>query len=406
MSDRSGTKSYERDLPVSRLDFNTLLLIPVYNHSETIRDVVEKALLASWQVLVIDDGSSQSIASLLADLSCRVHTLPENQGKGAAILAGAKIAAQNGFDAILTLDADGQHDPHHALKLLANCCNHWPCIVIGDRQMKENVPASSRFGRSFSNFWVQLETGLRLPDTQSGMRLYPVKEILQLDLRKTHYDFEIEILVRSAWAGIPIYSVSVPVFYPEPGRRQSHFHPGLDNLRLTALHTKLIIRSLIPLPHKKLIVPQTQIIERGLLLHPVHFFKMLLQEHMSPVLVAAAVWLGIFLGTLPLLACHTIAILYATHKLHLNKIVAVTASQICMPPVVPALCIELGFFIRHGIFLTEISRQTLIMEIDQRLWEYLLGSLIIGPVLGFVVAGLVYAIHSNLKNRLPVKNSR
>jgi uncharacterized protein (DUF2062 family) len=391
---------------VSRLDFNTLLLIPVYNHSETIRDVVEKALLASWQVLVIDDGSSQSIASLLADLSCRVHTLPVNQGKGAAILAGAKIAAQNGFDAILTLDADGQHDPHHALKLLANCCDHWPCIVIGDRQMKENVPASSRFGRSFSNFWVQLETGLRLPDTQSGMRLYPVKEILQLDLRKTRYDLEIEILVRSAWAGIPIHSVSVPVFYPEPGRRQSHFHPGLDNLRLTALHTKLIIRSLIPLPHKKLIVPKTQTIERGLLLHPVHFFKMLLQEHMSPVLVAAAVWLGIFLGTLPLLACHTIAILYATHKLHLNKIVAVAASQICMPPVVPALCIELGFFIRHGIFLTEISRQTLIMEIDQRLWEYLLGSLVIGPVLGFVVAGLVYAIHSNLKNRLPVKNSR
>ncbi len=383
----------------------TLLLIPVYNHSKTIRNVVKKAIRANWEVLVIDDGSDQNINNLLIDLNCQVHTFTKNQGKGIAIQTGARIASQMGYDAILTLDADGQHDPLDAKNLMGNIHDQWPCIVIGNRQMGKNVPRSSRFGRAFSNFWVQLETGLRLPDTQSGMRLYPVNQLQQLNFKKSRYDFEIEVLVRCAWADIPIHSVSVPVFYPEPEQRKSHFHPWKDNLRLTILHTMLIIRSLIPIPHKKLLKTK-EVEDKGLLLHPIHFFRMLLQQHLSPGLVAAAVWVGIFLGTLPLIACHTIAIIYATHKLHLNKIVAIAASQICMPPIVPALCIELGFYMRHGVFLTEISKQTLINEINQRLLEYLLGSLIIGPILGLLVAGIVYIIHLNIKNRLTLSNNQ
>ena len=378
----------------------TLILIPVYNHGASLRGVVEKALAQEMEVLVVDDGSDEDITPLLAGLTCHIHQLPENRGKGMAILEGLRMAKELGFQAILTIDADGQHDPADAPKLLNALQGQWPAIVIGDRLMGENVPKSSLFGRSFSNFWVRMETGLRLKDTQRGMRLYPVQEVQQLSLHKARYDFEIEVLVRSAWAGVPILSTDISVHYPEPGTRISHFNPGLDNLRLTLLHTMLVTRSLLPWPHKKLVKPKEGENGAGLLLHPVRFFKMVLREHNSPILVAAAVWIGVFMGALPLLACHTIAIIYVTHKLHLNKVVAIAASQICMPPLVPALCIELGYFMRNGSWLTEISSQTLIREIDQRLWEYLLGSLIIGPLLGVVAAGLVYLIYSNLRLKI------
>ncbi len=379
----------------------TLLIIPVYNHNATLGDVTRRAIDAGWDVLVVDDGSTEEVIVALAGLDCRLLMFPENQGKGAAILAGAELADQEGYDAIITIDADGQHDPAQAKQLLAETEDEWPVMVIGDRQMDASMPRSSRFGRAFSNFWVRLETGLTLPDTQSGMRLYPVRELLQLETDKVGYDFEIEVLVRGAWAGIPIRSTQVPVYYPPPEERISHFDKWRDNLRLTRLHTKLVTRALMPRSHKKLIESEDKSSQAGILLHPVRFFRLLMREHTSPLLVAVAVWLGVFLGALPLIACHTVVIIYVAHKLHLNKIIAVAASQLCMPPLVPALCIEVGYFLRYGTFLTELSSQTLVKELHLRLWEYLLGSLLVGPLLGVLVAGLVYLVSMAIKRPSP-----
>jgi len=230
----------------------TLLVIPVYNHNATLGIVTRRAIAAGWDVLVVDDGSTEDVIVPLAGLSCRLLMIPENRGKGAAILAGAMVAEEQGYDAIVTVDADGQHDPAHARALLRETGEQWPVMVIGHRKMGDSTPRSSRFGRAFSNFWVHLETGLSLPDTQSGMRLYPVRELLRLETSRTRYDFEIEVLVRGAWAGIPIRSVEVPVYYPPGDLCISHFNKWRDNLRLTRLHTRLICRALIPRAHRKL----------------------------------------------------------------------------------------------------------------------------------------------------------
>jgi uncharacterized protein (DUF2062 family) len=103
-----------------------------------------------------------------------------------------------------------------------------------------------------------------------------------------------------------------------------------------------------------------------------------------------AVWLGIFFGALPLLACHTVVIIYVAYRLHLNTIGAVAASQFCMPPVVPALCIEVGYFLRHGEFIVDLSWQRWLLEIHLRLLDWLLGSLLVGPLLGLFGAVIVY----------------
>lgn len=126
------------------------------------------------------------------------------------------------------------------------------------------------------------------------------------------------------------------------------------------------------------------------MLRPLRSLKMLLAENSSPGQLAAAGGLGIFLGALPLIACHTIAILLAAGFFRLNKIAALSTSQLCMPPLVPALCIEAGYFMRHGRFLTEISMDTLGYQGLERIYEWLLGSLLLGPILAALTAAVIY----------------
>jgi glycosyltransferase involved in cell wall biosynthesis len=381
-----------------------LMVIPLFNHGNTVRAVVEKALAAGWPVLVVDDGSSDGGAERVADLDCQVTRLSQNMGKGAAILAGAEFASGHGFEAIITVDADGQLDPAEAGQLAAAAAGQWPAIIVGARRMnKDNAPGASLFGRAFSNFWVRLECGRELPDTQSGYRLYPVKELLALQTSCRRYDFEVEILTRSAWAGLPILSVEVSVHYPAASERESHFHQLKDNFRLTCLHTRLVCRALLPWSHKRLfakapgkIIEERQ--ERLSLLHPVRFVKRLCREHSSALQLASAAWMGIFLGALPLIACHTVVLLYVCHRLHLNKLTAVTASQLCMPPLVPVLCIQIGYFMRHGSLLLDINWETMVVQGHYRLWEWLLGSLLLGPILGLIVGGLLYLSIKNLRS--------
>ncbi|HSH13268.1 MAG TPA: glycosyltransferase family 2 protein, partial [Desulfurivibrionaceae bacterium] len=229
-----------------------LLMIPLYNHGTTVRRVVEKGIAAGWPVLVADDGSSDGGLARLSGLDCATLRFAENRGKGAAILAGARWASEHGYARIITVDADGQLDPGEAHLLAEAAADQEQALVIGARRMdRSNAPRPSLFGRSFSNFWVHLETGRELPDTQSGFRLYPVKELLQLVTDCRRYDFEVEVLTRAAWAGLPILTVPVSVHYPPGGERVSHFHQFRDNFRLTCLHTRLVSRALLPWPHRR-----------------------------------------------------------------------------------------------------------------------------------------------------------
>jgi uncharacterized protein (DUF2062 family) len=366
---------------------NVLVVIPVYNHAAAIRAVVEGVLREGLPVLVVDDGSTDGGLERLAGLDIRRQRSPVNRGKGHAILEAAALAGAWGFDGILTLDADGQHDPADARLLLEAAQAAWPAIVVGARRMEAgNAPRSSLFGRAFSNFWVRLECGQSLADTQSGYRLYPVPFLCSRRFLTRRYTFEIEVLVRAAWAGLPLVSTPISVYYPPGGQRISHFRQFRDNLRLSCLHTALVVRSLLPWPHRRL-VPRPP--RAG---GAAAFLRRLSQEHASAGELAAAVGMGIFLGALPIIPFGMAVIVYVNQKLHLNKLAGVAASNLCVAPFVPFLCIETGHLMLHGHLWTDFNRVTLLRQIHLRAWEWLLGSLVVGPVLGLAGALLTYVV--------------
>jgi len=226
------------------------IVIPVYNNPETIEKVVYAALKTKSTVIVVDDGSLPGvILNIDEDESLFLMVHESNRGKGEAILTGGKKAKELGFGSFFVIDADGQHYPHEIGNFVGKSLDE--CIVIGCRKFAENVPGSSKFGRKFSNFWIWTETGLRLDDTQSGFRSYPVS-ILELPVEKRRYDFEIEVLVRHVWNGGCVEEVGIDVYYPKPEERVSHFDAFRDNLRLSRLHSALFLKNMLRLLGVKL----------------------------------------------------------------------------------------------------------------------------------------------------------
>ena len=369
-----------------------VIVIPVYNNVRSLREVVLRALKVHDAVMVVDDGSTDGGIDTLEGLDVHVQQHPTNRGKGAAILTAAKVARRLGMTHMVTIDADGQHDPADFKQFVPLVKRAPHAVVVGKRDFcTVDVPGLSRFGRQFSNFWFRLQTGQAIGDTQSGFRCYPLAVLEKLKLREKRYAFEVEVLVKAAWAGIKLREVNIAVFYPPQRERISHFRLFRDNFQLSLLNTRLTLRSILPLPHRQ-ILEENDFANKITILHPVRSLKKLLSENASAGQLAAAGALGVFLGALPLIACHTIAILFAAGFFRLNKIAALSTSQLCMPPLVPAICIELGYFLRHGTFLTEVSIKTLGYQGLERCYEWLIGSLLLAPMLALCVGGIIYVM--------------
>ncbi len=220
------------------------VIIPVYNHGRQIGEVIAKSLLLGYPVFVVDDGSTDDTGTILETIEgINVLCHATNQGKGAAILTGCRAALEKGCNFALTVDGDGQHDPLEAVILLASADDGERCLVIGKRQGMagaENVPWTSTFGRRFSNFWVWAAGGPLVADSQSGFRLYPLPELLQLGVQARRYQFEVEVLVKAHQRGISIREAAISVVYQARGIRVSHFRPWRDFLRNSATFCRLI----------------------------------------------------------------------------------------------------------------------------------------------------------------------
>lgn len=220
-------------------------VIPTYQNAKPLLKVVADVHRVLDTVFVVDDGSNDGTAALLDKATGnerpeKVLTHPKNCGKGAALKTGLTYARQQGFRYAVTVDADGQHRADDIPALLKAVEEEPDALAIGSRGLQhENMPAKSTFANRFSNFWFALQTLQRLPDTQSGLRVYPLRRLHGLRWMSARYEAELTLLVFSAWAGVKLLPVPVSVYYPPRDQRVTHFRPGRDFTRISVLNTLL-----------------------------------------------------------------------------------------------------------------------------------------------------------------------
>jgi glycosyltransferase involved in cell wall biosynthesis len=212
-------------------------VIPAYQAERTVGEVVER-LADAWaprgasDILVVDDGSSDSSAAAAERAGARVLRHARNLGKGAALRSGLRALGELGYRTAVSVDADGQHPASEALRL-ARHPSAEDTLVIGVRDLERaGAPRKNRFSNEFSNVFLSLFSGRRLHDTQCGLRRYPIAETLALGARSRGYAFESEVVLRAARRGLAIEEVPVRVVYPPESERVTHFHVVRDPTRI------------------------------------------------------------------------------------------------------------------------------------------------------------------------------
>jgi hypothetical protein len=367
-----------------------LIVIPLYNHGSLIEKTIYDCLKYYGDILVIDDGSTDEALEKIKKFKISLISFKKNRGKGEAILAAARFAKEKSFTHIVSIDADGQHYAIDIEKLLIESDLYPRSIIIGKRDFtSKNIPAISKFGRKFASFWAKVQTSKTIIDMQSGFRVYPLEIFDKYKIFTKGFAFETEIIIKAVWAGFDIREIDVGVFYPTREKRISHFQLFGDNFNIAVLNTYLTIRSMIPIPHKKYMQNSDGKI---ISLNPFKVVVEQIKKNDNPFhLGISAAW-SMFCASLALPGFRNMILIVGVGWFNLNRLIAFSVDKLAMPPFIPFVCVEAGYFIRHGKFLTEISWQIIGRQFLQRVWEWFLGSLIVAPIAALVVGFIVFII--------------
>jgi predicted LPLAT superfamily acyltransferase len=238
------------------MKFAPCIVIPIYNHKDAIGATVAHLAVHGLPIFVIDDGSDAPTQQVLAALALQyaqqmtLLRLPENGGKGAAVMAGLRAARAAGYTHALQIDADGQHDATDVPRFIDAARAEPGAVILGRPVYDESVPKARLYGRYLTHVWVWIETlSLTIRDSMCGFRLYPLAlacELIDSVQLPTRMDFDIEILVRLYWRRAAFRSIPTRVTYAADG--VSHFDVLWDNVRISRSHTRLVFGMLWRLP--------------------------------------------------------------------------------------------------------------------------------------------------------------
>jgi len=379
-------------------DIQCCVLIPTYNNQKTLRRVIEGVLQYADQtdIIVINDGSTDETAHILAeyDNQIRILTNDVNKGKGYSLRRGFKEAINLSYKNAISIDSDGQHLPEDIPLFVETAIRNPGALIMGSRNMnQEGVPGKSSFGNKFSNFWFTFETGLVLPDTQTGFRLYPLEPLKNTTLFTTKFETEIEVIVKLAWKGVPIIPVNIQVIY-DKNERVTHFRPFRDFTRISILNTWLVILTLLWYLPKRLLL---YVRKRGLL-------QIIKQEAVKPdesnFSKAASIGFGFFMGILPIWGFQLLAGIPLSVYFKMNKVLFLTAANISLPPIIPFIIFGSykfgGLIYRNGVQLDSVKDLTL-ESIHYNFVQYFLGGTLLAIFAGLAGFGVSYLLFKMLR---------
>jgi len=375
------------------------VIVPTYNNHKTLKRVLDSVLEYTQNVIIVNDGSTDETGEILKGYAylTQIHHA-KNLGKGMALRNGFKKAIELNFEYAITIDSDGQHFPSDIPNFIAEIQRQPNSLLIGSRNMaQENVPKKSSFGNKFSNFWFKFETGIKLTDTQSGFRLYPLKLIPKL-FYTNKFEFEIEVIVRSAWKGVVVKNIPIQILY-DPAERVSHFRPFKDFTRISILNTVLVTNAILYIKPRDFFRKAKK---KGF---KKFFLEDILESNDSNFKKAAAIALGIFIGMSPFWGLQTVLLLFFATILRLNKVIAYLSSNVSFPPFIPFIIygsLKMGsYFVSNEGTLVLDSSLTL-DDIQKNATQYIVGSLILASVSAIIVGLLSYLLLTAFsKKRLP-----
>ena len=366
-------------------DYNVCVLIPTYNNATTLGQVIDGVAQFTRHIVVVNDGSTDNTAEILAQYDfLQVVGYPQNVGKGWALRQGFQYAAEKGYEYAITIDSDGQHYPQDLPAFLDKLAETPGSVIIGARNMEQaSVPGKSSFGHKFSNFWFWVETGIKAPDTQSGYRLYPVQRLRNMRFFTTKYEFEIEVIVRAAWAGIPVTFVPVKVYYAPKETRISHFRPFRDFSRVSVLNTVLVFITFLYIKPRDFI--------RGLLKKNLstHLKEAFADKDETEVKKSLSVAFGVFMGIIPIWGFQLAVAIAGAYLLRLNKALVIVFANISLPPAIPFILYASyqcgAFWVGNNAVHLSFDRNLSLAAIHENAMQYFYGgfTLAVLAALGF-----------------------
>lgn len=363
------------------------VVIPTYNNHNTLREVIEGVLNYTTNIIIINDGSTDTTREILANFPhLEIVHFPQNQGKGAALNAGFQKALELEYEFAISIDSDGQHFPEDLprfIRVLEKSENK-RILLIGSRNMtQEGVPKKSSFGNKFSNFWYWVETGIRLQDTQSGYRLYPLLVIKDLNLRTKKFEFEIEVIVKSVWKDVDVKNIPIQIHY-DLENRISHFRPFKDFTRISILNTWLVFLTFFYIKPRNLF---RKLKKKGIKRFLMEDF---LGSDDSIEKKSLSIALGVLIGLSPLWGFHTVIVIFLAILFNLNKVIAFAFSNVSLPPFIPFIIfsgLKIGSWVLGEHFVLSFDEINPSIEFVKYLKTYMVGSIILA-ISGAVVAGL------------------
>jgi uncharacterized protein (DUF2062 family) len=381
--------------------FVPVVVAPSHNNAQTLADVVRRVRALDLPLIVVNDGSTDDTATILAALSGAdagviVVTHPRNRGKAAALMTGFAAATDAGYTHAVTIDTDGQLDPEQIPSLLSLARRTPHALVIGQRdENTEGYPSKNRLGRRVSNLFVWMQCGVRVADSQCGFRVYPLDFLREVRCHAGRYGFETEVITRAGWAGRPIVGATVRCHYFPKGKAVSHFRPFLDSFRGVPMHFRLMLRALSPLPRATTGCESGKTPWRRLVewLNPMPAIRQLREDDAGRANVAAGLAMGAFIANLPAYGLQTVFSLYAARRLHLHPLSVVIGSHLSTPPVGPLLVaagITLGHLMLHAELPTLASYDVRTVGVLALLRGFFLEWALGGFVMGLFSAWVTY----------------
>jgi glycosyltransferase involved in cell wall biosynthesis len=363
------------------------IIVPTYNNCKTLKRVLDSVLHYTQNVIIVNDGATDDTITILKEYDhlVQIHH-PNNSGKGVALRNGFKKGIALGYHYAITIDSDGQHYASDIPKFIQEIQQNGEALLIGSRNMtQEGVPKKSSFGNKFSNFWFWFETGIKLEDTQSGYRMYPLHLISKKYVTRK-FEFEIEVIVRAAWGRIPVKNIPIQVLY-DPTERVSHFRPFKDFTRISILNTILVIIALLYIKPRDFFFRLKQ---KGL---KKFFLENILHNDDSPAKKAFSIALGVFVGISPFWGFQSILSLFLAAIFRLNKTISFAFSNISIPPFIPFIIygsLKVGSFFVDNKTAIKLDKSITFAAIGDNIKQYIIGSFVLATMTAVILGIMSY----------------